>query len=824
MKSLVCIDVALPRPVEGVYTYCVPRKWEKRVGLGCRVLVPVRKKYTTGFVVKAWRGKNGNSLREIVDIIDETPLFDTVQLRLTKWIAEYYLCSWGEVLKAAGPAGLHLESKVTIRPKEPYSRKLLECADRIVPKGSRILEAVYKKGEIRLRGLQRRVGEEGLNVAVKELEKKGYIELHTALDRLRVTTQYEEWVAVRRPFPLSEDQMRRLEKRAPRQSACLHLLFDADGGTMSVSELRRRWGIGRAVLRRMETANLIVFGEKEVVRDPSREFPAETLRHFVLTEEQKKVLLQIERSIRDPSFQVFLLHGVTGSGKTEVYIRAIKEVIKRGRQAIVLVPEISLTPQTVARFKTHFENRVAVLHSRLSPGERYDMWRHIHQGDFDIVVGARSAVFAPVRRLGLIIVDEEHETTYKQTESAPRYHARDVAIMRARFSRAVTLLGTATPSIESFFNASTGKYGKGTLSFRIDHRPLPSVTLVNMCQERETGNPGIFSRALSKKIEERMTRNEQILLLQNRRGFSNYVQCEQCGYVATCRNCSVSLTYHSVQQKLRCHYCGVFCDAPSVCPECHGHRLRYRGAGTQRIEQEIRTLFPAIRVLRMDLDTTRKKGAHSRILKAFERGEADVLLGTQMIAKGLDLQRVTLVGVIDADVGLHLPDFRASERTFDLLTQVAGRAGRSELGGEVLIQTFSPDNPAVDLARSHNFEAFYDNELVQRRELRYPPFSRLVSLRVQGRTQRDVIQTAEMLAERIASYMKQKPEVFIQMLGPAPAPVTRIKGNYRWQILVKGENQRILRECVTMGIKAATVGRNLEGLRIIVDVDPVDML
>ena len=823
MTVKACVDVALPQPVGGVYTYRVPRKWHKRIGVGCRILVPVRNRYTTGFVVKAYLCHKEKALREISDIIDETPLFDAALLRLTKWVADYYLCSWGDVLKAAMPAGLHLESRITIRPKEPYSRKLLGSGGRIVTQGSQILQIVYKSGEIRLRKLKQLVGEEGVYVAVRELERKGYIDIHMTLGRPRVSTQYEEWVELQQPQPDIEDHVHRLARRARRQSECLRLLLQTGEGTMRVSELRSR-GIGRDVLRRLKKGGLIRFVQKEVMRDPSRDIDVEMSQDFALTEEQAHVLRQIGRSIADGSFQVFLLHGVTGSGKTEVYIRVIREVLKHGRQAIVLVPEISLTSQTVSRFRAHFGDRVAVLHSRLSLGERYDIWRHIHQGDFDIVVGARSAVFAPVKRLGIVIVDEEHETTYKQSESAPRYHARDVAVMRARLSKAVTLLGTATPSVESYFNAAIGKYVKCSLPHRIDYRPLPSVTVVDLCREREAGHRGIFSRLLKKKMEERLTNDEQMILLQNRRGFSSYIQCEQCGHVATCRNCSVSLTYHSARNTLQCHYCGDVLEAPSLCPECRSHRLRYRGVGTQRIEQELRTLFPSVRVLRMDFDTTRTKGSHYRILKAFGRGEAHILLGTQMIAKGLDFQKVTLVGVIDADVGLHFPDFRANERTFDLLTQVAGRAGRSELGGEVIVQTSSPDNPAVELARHQDYDSFYTSESVQRRELSYPPYSRLVSLRVQGKSEKDVKGVAEVLAEGMCSYMKNMPEVFIRILGPAPAPVTKIKGDYRWHILLKGENQRILKECVSSGIGTASKHPSSKKVRVSIDVDPIDML
>ena len=819
-----CADVALPLPVGGVYTYVVPKSWAAEVRAGSRVLVTVRNRWTTGFVVRVRRAGEKGRLKEIGDVLDAAPLFDSVLLRLTKWIADYYLCPWGEVLKAALPAGIHLASRMTIRPKEPRSDRLLQRADRLAVKGSRILQTLFEKGELHIDQLKQIVGEEGVSVAVKALEKKGYIEVERSLERPRVKKLYERWAVLREPRSLTEEQVRRLKKRAPRQSACVDLLLRAEGYAMATAELRRQCGIDGKVLQRMTARGLISVVERDVVRDPYRGVQFEKMDHFVSTPDQSEAIRRIEGAVRRGTFQVFLLHGVTGSGKTEVYLRAIREVVKSGRGAIVLVPEIALTPQTVTRFKGHFGDRVAVLHSRLSQGERYDMWRRIREGAFGIVIGARSAVFAPVRRLGLIVVDEEHETTYKQSDTVPRYHARDAAIVRAKLSRAVILLGTATPSLETYHNAATGKYIRCALPYRIDHRPLPGVTVVDMRAERTDGNWGIFSGILREKIRERWTKGEQSILLQNRRGFSSYVQCEACGYVARCRNCNVSLTYHSVGRTLRCHYCDARHRAPAACPHCGGHRLRYKGVGTQRIEKELLTLFPNMRVLRMDVDTTRGKGAHDRILGIFERGDADVLLGTQMVAKGLDFPNVTLVGVIDADVGLNLPDFRSCERTFQLLTQVAGRAGRGDVGGEVIVQTFSPENPAVVFARDHDYASFFEREFPQRQELRYPPVSRLVSVLVLGKDEEKVKRSAEIFAQAIRRRVEDMPHGVVDVLGPAPAPLARIRRNYRWQIVLKGDTPGRLRECITAGFASEAAEERSTGVRVTVDVDPIDVL
>ncbi|HLA64264.1 MAG TPA: primosomal protein N', partial [Rhodothermales bacterium] len=529
-----------------------------------------------------------------------------------------------------------------------------------------------------------------------------------------------------------------------------------------------------------------------------------------------------------PGPHTFLLHGVTGSGKTEVYIRAMKAARALGKTALVLVPEIALTPQTVRRFRAHFGDEVAVLHSRMSDGERLDAWRALRDGRFSIAVGPRSAVFAPLANLGLVVVDEEHETSYKQFDPAPRYHARDVAVMRAHRAGAVCVLGSATPSLESLANARAGKYRMLPMPERVPVRgekpaPLPPVRIVNLAREKEVRRlKGALSHPLRLAIGVRLERKEQTILLQNRRGYSPVLTCDDCGFTPQCRDCAVSLTVHRAHHQLRCHYCGRAERLPQTCPGCGSTALAFLGAGTQRVEEELAEVFPTARVLRMDLDTTSGKGSHREILDAFGRGEADILLGTQMVAKGLDFPRVTLVGVVNADTGMLLPDFRAAERSFQLLAQVAGRAGRAELEGEVILQTRNPDHPAVSFAVRHDYDGFAQQEMDERHALGYPPFGRVIGIEFKGPEERQVEDLARRWTAALAEAAQGVEEVWV--LGPAAAFVGRIKGLFRHHTMLKaGRNvpPALLAKLIRTAEKA--IGRPAPRYRVNVDVDPVGL-
>jgi primosomal protein N' (replication factor Y) len=517
------------------------------------------------------------------------------------------------------------------------------------------------------------------------------------------------------------------------------------------------------------------------------------------------------------SSSVILLHGVTGSGKTEVYLQAIDYAFKQGKGAIVLVPEISLTPQTIDRFRSRFGDTIAVLHSHLSNGERHDEWHRIHDGAARIVVGARSAVFAPVENLGLIVVDEEHEHTYKQ-EEMPRYHARDVAVMRGHFDKCAVLLGSATPALESFANAKKGKYQLVEMMSRVDHREMPHMRIVDMRQEAErTGRVSIFSRDLVDAVRKRIDKAEQVILFLNRRGYASSLVCPQCGLVAKCNECSISLTYHRHDETLKCHICGAIQAVPARCPGCQDPAFKFAGIGTQRVELAVEKLFPSARVARMDADATRGKDSHRRILNEFKTGKIDILVGTQMIAKGLDFPNVTLIGVLNADMSLHMPDFRASERTFQLLTQVAGRAGRGEIPGEVIVQTSTPFHPAIQAARRLDYVGFCDQENEFRRELGYPPFGHLVCVGIKGMDQAKVVKSAEQFATQLQPLLSSQ----VVLSGPAPAPLEKAKGQFRHQILLRAPTAKMITDSLKGAIREFPWP---VGVSVYIDVDAVSLM
>jgi primosomal protein N' (replication factor Y) len=555
-------------------------------------------------------------------------------------------------------------------------------------------------------------------------------------------------------------------------------------GAMTLTELKERCGCTDSPVRTLEKNGLVSIEESTVLRDPHAGLELLRTKPFDLMAEQQSALAAIHSSMDREKPGTVLLHGVTGSGKTEVYLQAIQHALDQGRGAIVLVPEISLTPQTVDRFRSRFGECVAVLHSSLSEGERHDEWHRIRNGEAKIAIGARSALFAPVERPGLIVVDEEHEPTYKQDES-PRYNARDVAVMRGRLENCCVVLGSATPSLESFNNVKEGRYELAEMLQRVDDRSMPLMRIVDMRIEAEKeGRPHIFSRELVQGIYDRLDHREQVILFLNRRGFSSSLQCEQCGYVSECTACSISMTYHKRAHKLLCHICGAEEKVPARCPDCGDPDFRYAGMGTEKIEEVLEKLCPKARVARMDSDTMRKKDSYRSVLDEFKVGKIDILLGTQMIAKGLDFPNVTLVGVLYADMSLHVPDFRAGERTFQLLTQVAGRAGRGEKAGEVIVQAYTPHHPAIQAARSLDYDGFCSQDLAFRRELSYPPFSHLVLLTFKGEREVDVIAAADGFFARLEPILPGS----VLHSPPVPAPLARAKGHYRYQIVLRCEH------------------------------------
>jgi len=543
-----------------------------------------------------------------------------------------------------------------------------------------------------------------------------------------------------------------------------------------------------------------------------------------LSREQRRALQEISAGLKRS--EPVLLHGVTGSGKTEVYLRLVQAFLQQGKGALVLVPEIALTPQIQAVFSRAFPGQVAVLHSGMGDAQRAREYHRVLSGESPVVVGARSAVFAPLQNLGLIIVDEEHEQSYKQDEN-PKYHVREVAQKRAELCGCGLLLGSATPSLESYALALTHKYRLVSIRERIEGRPLPSVETVDLREELMEGNRTVFSRLLVEKMQDRFSRGEQVILFLNRRGFSSFIVCRACGYVAKCPHCEISLTYHLVSGDLRCHYCNYSVPAPSSCPSCNGRQISYFGLGTQRVEQEMSTLFPGIRVVRMDADATSAHGAHRDLFQTFERGEAQVLIGTQMVAKGLDFPRVTLVGVISADVSLHLPDFRARERTFQLLTQVAGRAGRGNLPGEVVVQTFSPEDPGILYSKTHDYEGFFRQEIEFRRALGYPPFNHLLRAVLAGENESNVARCAQDLGGALrqqVTALKRESQRQLEILGPAPSPISKLKNRFRWQVILKGKQVQDLKSGMGSAVKEFYQYSATGGINLTLDLDPMGMI
>jgi len=608
-------------------------------------------------------------------------------------------------------------------------------------------------------------------------------------DKLKVKT--ERVVQALQPKEELVELLTATRKNAVNQRKLLEFFIDHPTA-IRVADLIEQLDISRQAISQLVKKGILAEGQVELYRDPYQDHHFAQTKKLVLTSEQQMALQPIVHAIDHHQHVKQLLFGVTGSGKTEVYLQAIEAVLLQGKQAIMLVPEIALTPQMVKRFKERFGAQVAVLHSRLSSGEKYDEWRRIYRQEVSVVVGARSAVFAPFHHLGIIIIDEEHEGSYKQEET-PRYHTRDVAIKRAEFHQCPVVMGSATPSLESFARARKGVYQLLTLEERINRRELPTVSIVDMREELRNNNRSMFSNQLYDKIKDRLDKKEQIVLLLNRRGYSSFVMCRDCGLVVECPNCAVSMTYHRSQQQMKCHYCSLEQTVPTACPHCESTHIRFFGSGTQKIEAEINKLFPDARVIRMDVDTTRTKGAHEKLLKQFEDGEADILLGTQMIAKGLDFPNITLVGVLSADTSLYIADFRAAERTFQLLTQVAGRAGRHELPGEVVVQTYTPEHYSIELAASQDYRQFYEREMYTRKAAAFVPFYYLALVTVSHPDQliaMDAVQTA-------VTFIKKGISQQAVVYGPMPSPIARVNNRYRYQCLIKYKIEPHLLETLT---------------------------
>lgn len=788
------------------FDYRVPTELKPFITVGSRVTVPFGNRVIQGYVVHLMETTEVPKVKDITNVLDPTPPLTEELIQLGHWLSKRYICRRYHAYQAMLPAALRSSYK-----KEVYLTEWGKSLSALLPQEEVVLAYLAKHQSVDYEGLMKLFPQEK-SFILHGIKEKWLRTEQVVKDR--ITRKMLTYVMLDGSEETIRAAMESLSKQAERQRAILEYLLHIQR-PIAVKDLLSQLEISSSSIKALVNKGLLKTEEVEERRDPyaGRTFQSEEAVSF--TQEQEEVISRIDFSLSQQEFTSFLLHGVTGSGKTEVYLETIAHCMDRGLQAIVLVPEISLTPQMVNRFKGRFGDQVAVLHSKLSQGERYDEWRRIREGKVDVVVGARSAIFAPFTRLGLIIIDEEHEGSYKQ-EEAPRYHAREVARKRAEFHQAVALFGSATPAMESYFEATTGKSELLAMPQRVGNRPLPTVHVADMREELREGNRTMFSRILSKAIQDRLQRAEQMVLFLNRRGFSTFVMCRSCGHSMQCAHCDISLTYHRFNQTVRCHYCGYTEKEPSVCPSCGSQHIRHFGTGTQKVEEELSRHFPGIRVIRMDVDTTSQKGAHEKLLTMFRKGQGDVLLGTQMIAKGLDFPRVTLVGVIAADTILGMPDFRAAERTFQLLTQVGGRAGRHLLPGEAIIQTYNPDHYSIQLAKDHAYEGFFSMEMKHRYEKGYPPYYRLILFTFSSPDVPLVVKRADAWAKNLRRILPTS----VFLLGPVASPIPRIKDRYRFQCMIKYKNEpEVLSNVKSMVDQFVHHYRN-EDIQLTVDVDP----
>ncbi|MGG3800194.1 primosomal protein N' [Metabacillus fastidiosus] len=796
----VIVDVAAMQ-TDREFDYKIPEKWQDAVKPGMRVIVPFGPRKVQGFITKVKNDSAFERLKNISELLDLTPCLTPELLQLGDWLTEKTLCFKISAFQAMLPAAMKAkyEKIISLIGRE----KLSEIDILLQPFFEKRNELNWKdiENEIPISVIQKEAAKQNLEIIyeVKQKTKKKmlkYISVNVNKDELR-------------------DYYNSLTVQAKKQKEIVHFFLQSEQKSIPMQELLSVLNCSAASVKALVKKDILIEEEREVYRDPYEDRSFQKTIPLQLNEEQEKAIVPILEAVNDKKHEVFLMYGVTGSGKTEVYLQSIEKVLNEGKEAIVLVPEISLTPQMVNRFKGRFGSLVAVLHSGLSTGEKYDEWRKIERKEVKVVVGARSAIFAPFENLGMIIIDEEHESSYKQEEN-PRYHARDVAVYRGNYHQCPVILGSATPTLESFARASKNVYKLLTLADRVNARSMPAVEIVDMREELRTGNRTMFSTNLIEKLQDRLAKGEQSVLFLNRRGYSSFVMCRDCGYVIQCAHCDISLTYHRFSQSLKCHYCGHEEHMPTKCPECESEHIRFFGTGTQKVEEEILKVLPEARIIRMDVDTTSRKGAHEKLLTEFGEGRADILLGTQMIAKGLDFPNVTLVGVLTADTMLNLPDFRASEKTFQLLTQVSGRAGRHELPGEVVIQTYTPEHYSVQLASQYDYNLFYEKEMLIRKQHSYPPFYYLSLITISH----PEVTKAASVTEQIVSFLRRELSPQTIILGPVASPIPRIKDRYRYQCMIKYKREKNLHAVLKKVIEHYAQQIAKDDLIIAMDLNP----
>lgn len=781
-------EVAVNSPIARRRSFCYSIPPHLTVSVGQAVWVPFGTKVLQGIVVKLSPVPSIEVTKEIVSLISPQPLLFSAQVELALWLSDYYLAPLFDAVALMLPPGFERQL-VTFLRLVPASVDISE----LTPEQRQAVKLFEGKDRVKLKELQKEFGKRKTDHIVRQLVGRKVLARTEQLGEVRVKPKVAQYLKLNIDSNRVAETVGALRKaRATAQVAVIEFLAQYPP-PVSLTELRKQVGCQGTVIKALRERNLVSVIEIQVRRDPLSHRhiapampPILTLSQEVAWQVIHKVLVS---SPKDGASRIFLLAGVTGSGKTEIYLRALAEVVSHGKKGICLVPEIALTPQTIERFASRFPGRVAVFHSGLSLGEQFDEWHRIQSGDCDVVIGPRSALFSPQPDLGLIVIDEEHEWTYKQADKSPRYHARDVAAKLAELSGATVILGSATPDVETFYKAQQGDYHLVELQERITPRgisPLPEVEIIDMRDELKSGNRSLFSRPLAQAIGEVLARCEQVILFLNRRGTANFVQCLTCGYVPSCPRCLVALTYHSDVGRLVCHHCNYSLRPSLICPQCSSPRLKYFGIGTQKVEEETKRLFPKARILRWDSDVTQSHRIHEEILAKLRARETDVLIGTQMIAKGLDLPQVTLAGVISADIGLNLPDFRAGERTFQLVCQIAGRAGRGLAAGKVIVQTYCPEHYAIKAASRHDYLSFYTQEIEYRRQLGYPPFNELARLVFSHVNVVACQRESEKMHQLLKAEKDRKGITNLRLIGPVPAHVPRIRGHYQWQIVLCG--------------------------------------
>jgi primosomal protein N' (replication factor Y) (superfamily II helicase) len=800
------VNIALNIPTDKLFTYEVPAVLHKQIAIGKRVFVSFGRRKRTGFIVEINNSCSLGKVKYIIEVLDDEPLFGEQDLHFYQWITNYFMYPLGKTLAEIIPAGSEKKDFLWITPL-PWTNEIS-----LPPAQNKLLELLqqYPQG-IAANVLTKISGTKNISAMICSLQLAGLLQIDEKQKKQLVPLR--EKIATLNNSKIDEAKLTRKQEEL--------IAFMQGRGKMALHDLISQSGTSSAIIRRLQDKGIIELSETEKIRTTVIEsLTGENSIKITLNSQQQKTFQKISAHLEKNIFTPILLHGVTGSGKTEVYLNAIAQVLENDGSAIYLVPEIALTPQLISRIQGRFDQeQVAIMHSGIADTIRYDQWRQIKRGQIKLVIGARSALFAPLPNLKLIVVDEEHDASYKQDDRLC-YHGRDLAVLKAKLYQAVVVLGSATPGIRSYYNARNKKYHYLEISQRVKDKPLPEIEIIDMKAQLEAqGKTPILSDALIAAIEMTLTKKEQVLLFLNKRGFDTFLVCADCGYNFRCPNCAVSLKNHAVEGVIKCHYCDYSQKSLPICPTCHGNRILNYGAGTQKLEAEIKKLFPDSRIQRMDSDTTKAKGAQEKILQKLWQREIDILVGTQMITKGHDFPFITLVGVISADTSLNMPDFRAGERTFQQLTQVSGRSGRGSAPGRVVIQTFNPQHYALKHVLNHDYKSFYEEEIAFRKELKYPPFGRIINLRISATKKEALLDQAKLLgkmAKKLSTQLGNK----VEIIGPAESPLAKIKGRYRWQMLLKSENasalHQLARELLTKMEKST--------VKITVDVDPENFM